>query len=594
MMTKQKPNVVLVITDDQGYGDLGCTGNPILKTPHIDAFYDESVRLTNFHVGPTCAPTRAGLLTGHFANSTGVWHTIGGRSLLRQDEVTIADALRGAGYRTGLFGKWHLGDNYPYRPQDRGFDEVITHGGGGISQTPDYWGNDYFDDTYQVNGELKQFDGYCTDVWFQEAMHFIERHQAQPFFCYIAPNAPHSPYNVEAQYSEPYRDVVPEDRANFFGMIANIDENFGKLRQKLKDLALENNTILIFMTDNGTSAGVHLDEQGYVIDGYNAGMRGIKGSQYEGGHRVPFFVRWADGGLDTTYDVTHLSANVDVLPTLLDLCGVDTKDRLNFHGQSIRPLLYGNVDNWQERTLVTDSQRLTNPVKWRKSAVMTEQWRLIDGQELYDIINDPEQRHNIAAQHQDIVQTLRDEYEIWWDIVSEQFERDIPISIGMDEPQTTCLTCHDWRNETSDSPWHQGMIRQGYRATGYWEVIVEQAGEYSFELQRWSPESARALDVGIDGDDIVWRRDVVMADYAHWYTGGVAIDIVRAHLTIELLDSGETIHQSVDITSGSTKATFTAELPQNAVHLSAHFDTADGASVGAYYVTVQRTNTVTA
>ena len=583
-MTQRKPNIVLVITDDQGYGDLGCTGNPILKTPNIDAFHDESIRLRNFHVGPTCAPTRAGILTGHYANSTGVWHTIGGRSLLRDNEVTLADALGKAGYRTGIFGKWHLGDNYPYRPQDRGFDEVIVHGGGGISQTPDYWGNDYFDDTYSVNGELKPFDGYCTDVWFREAGEFIERNQDRPFFCYVASNAPHSPFNVEAAYSAPYKSHMSEDRANFYGMIANIDENFGRLRNKLRELDLENNTILIFMTDNGTAAGVSLDEQSYVVDGYNAGMRGTKGSQYEGGHRVPLFMRWPDGGLNAAGDVNRLTANVDLMPTLLDLCGVDTD--LSFHGQSIRPLLHDADVDWPDRAIVTDSQRLTNPVKWRKSAVMTDQWRLIDGAELYDIQSDPEQRDDIAAQHPDVVQTLRSEYESWWAIVSEQFERDIPISIG--KLESVRLTCHDWRNEQSDCPWNQESIRQGHRASGYWEATIEQAGRYQFDLRRWPPETSHTLTSGIDGDDIDWRRDVISGRFAGWYTGGVALDIINAHLSIVYQASNDTIQQSKVVDPNNTSATFEVELSAGAVHLSAHFDNTDDSSVGAYYVVVTR------
>ena len=190
------PNVVLVVTDDQGYGDLGCHGNPILRTPNLDALYRRSVRLTDFHVGPTCAPTRASLMTGRYCNRTGVWHTIMGRSLLRRDEVTMADVFAAGGYRTGIFGKWHLGDNYPYRPQDRGFHEVLIHGGGGVGQTPDAWGNDYFDDTYLHNGTPEKFSGYCTDVWFDGAMRFIEDNRDRPFFAYLATNAPHSPYRV--------------------------------------------------------------------------------------------------------------------------------------------------------------------------------------------------------------------------------------------------------------------------------------------------------------------------------------------------------------------------------------------------------------
>lgn len=582
----RQPNIVFVVTDDQGYGDLGCTGNPILKTPHIDTFYNDSIHLQNFHVGPTCAPTRAGILTGHYANSTGVWHTIGGRSLLRKDEVTIADALKSAGYRTGLFGKWHLGDNYPYRPQDRGFDEVVTHGGGGISQTPDYWGNDYFDDTYWVNGEPKQFEGYCTDVWFREAMQFIEANQEQPFFCYIAPNAPHSPYNVEAEYSAPYHGQMSKDRANFFGMIANIDENFGKLRAWLGELGLEDNTILIFMTDNGTAAGITVDENEYAVDGFNAGMRGTKGSKYEGGHRVPFFVRWADGGLDEQRDISQLTANIDLMPTLLDLCGVDIS-QYSFHGQSIRPLLDDADTEWAERTLVTDSQRLTNPIKWRKSAVMDEKWRLIDGKELYDIRQDLEQRHDLAEQYPDVVQALRAEYEVWWEIVSEQFEQDIPITIGQALHEEVRLTCHDWRNDSAFTPWHQGLIRQGYQEDGYWEVTAEQAGQYTLRLYRWAPETTYKLTDGIDGDDISWRKDVITDNYADWYTGGVALSLERAEVVIDFPNGGEQIRQSADIPDDTACATFEVTLPQGSLHLNGNFALQDGSQLGAYYLTVE-------
>ncbi|MHC4214116.1 MAG: sulfatase-like hydrolase/transferase, partial [Planctomycetota bacterium] len=247
------PNVVLVITDDQGYGDLSCHGNKILKTPNLDKLYSQSTRLRDFHVNPTCSPTRAALMTGRYCNRTGVWHTIMGRSLLRKDEVTMADVFRDSGYRTGIFGKWHLGDNYPFRPMDRGFDDVLVHRGGGIGNTQDYWGNDYFDDSYFRNSKPEKFEGYCTDVWFAEAMKFIEANKDRPFFCYLTTNAPHGPFRVPEKYSQPYKNkgIV----ANFYGMIANIDENFGRLEAKLKELELDDDTILIFMTDNGTAAG---------------------------------------------------------------------------------------------------------------------------------------------------------------------------------------------------------------------------------------------------------------------------------------------------------------------------------------------------
>ena len=584
-MNSQQPNIVLVITDDQGYGDLGCTGNPIIQTPHIDAFHDESVRLTNFHVAPTCAPTRSTIFTGHYANSTGVWHTVGGRSLLRDNEVTLADVLHNAGYRTGLFGKWHLGDNYPYRPQDRGFDEVIVHGGGGISQTPDYWGNDYFDDTYFVNGEPQKFDGYCTDVWFREGMKFIEHHQDQPFFCCITPNAPHSPYNVEPRYSEPYRNQLTEDRANFYGMISNIDENFGNLRQKLQDLNLEENTILIFMTDNGTSEGVVVDENHFVTDGYNAGLRGMKNSQYDGGHRVPFLISWKGANISGGRDVDQLTASIDMMPTLLDLCSA-SDDSLSFHGTSVKSLLMNDGTDWQDRVIVTDSQRLTHPVKWRKSAVMTNRWRLVDGHELYEIGIDREQRANIAEQYPDLVAELRASYEDWWEIVSEQFDRDVPITIGAEDEPEVSLTCHDWRNENSDSPWNQQFIRQGYVSNGYWELDVKQAGQYSIELRRWADSTSHRITDGIDGDDIEWCEEWISDKYKSWYSGGVALAVTQARLTlIDPVTQTSRTYESA-INRDDRTVSFDVKLNKGALHLRTLLEGVD-LQLGAYYVSIR-------
>ncbi|MHC4286035.1 MAG: arylsulfatase [Planctomycetota bacterium] len=295
----KRPNVILVITDDQGYGDLGCHGNPVIQTPNLDRLYSQSIRLTDFHVDPTCSPTRSALMTGHYSTRTGVWHTIMGRSLLGKHEVTIADVFSGSEYRTGIFGKWHLGDNYPFRPQDRGFNEVLVHGGGGVGQGPDFWGNDYFDDTYQHNGKFKKFSGYCTDVWFDGAMKFIEANKERPFFCYLTTNAPHGPYNVAEKYKKMYEDNKDVPNAAFYGMITNIDENMGRLMKKLKAEGLEKDTILIFMTDNGTSAG-YRGKQGQ-IKGYNAGMRGTKGSEYDA-YRALFAgpaVVWEEVGMLT-------------------------------------------------------------------------------------------------------------------------------------------------------------------------------------------------------------------------------------------------------------------------------------------------------
>ncbi len=263
------PNVVLVITDDQGYGDIGFHGNQEIQTPTLDSLARSSLRLTNFHVEPTCAETRAALLTGQYSLRGGVWHTVMGRSILRPSSITMAQLFKNAGYRTGMFGKWHLGDNYPYRPQDRGFDVTLHHGGGGVAQVPDVWGNDYFDDVYWSGDKLQPARGYCTDVFFDAAKKFIAADSQRPFFCYLATNAPHSPYNVADSYKKPYLDKgIEEPRASFYGMITNIDDNLSKLLAQLDQQGIADDTIVIFMTDNGTAAG-------YVARPANQGGRAV-------------------------------------------------------------------------------------------------------------------------------------------------------------------------------------------------------------------------------------------------------------------------------------------------------------------------------
>ncbi|MEK6795882.1 MAG: arylsulfatase [Spirochaetota bacterium] len=570
-MSKRRPNIIFVLTDDQGYGDLGCTGDPVLKTPAIDAFAAESIRFTNYHVGPTCAPTRSGIMTGHYANSTGVWHTVGGRSLLRGNETTIADIFAENGYRTGLFGKWHLGDNYPYRPEDRGFHEVITHGGGGIANTPDYWGNDYFDDTYRANGEMKKFDGYCTDVWFSEAMQFIERNKKDPFLCFITPNAPHTPYNVDPKYRDMYRGKVPTGRDSFYGMITNIDENFALLREHIRALGIEDDTILVFTTDNGT--GCH------ISGGNNAGLRGMKGSEYDGGHRVPFFIRWPSGGFTQARDIDTLTANIDILPTFMDLAGIDTAkyDRLNFHGESVKPLLTGEKTGSRERVIVTDSQRLTQPVKWKQSSVMTDRWRLINGRELYAMESDRAQAYDIAEKYPDVVARLRSEYERWWDIVSKQFDEEIPIPIGTDGSEV-CLTCHDIRAETGHIAYNQGLVRQGKGGTGHFEIMVERSGTYRIELRRWPKELGNGVtDTAMNADYCI---DAVPENERYQYEGGTALPFVYASLTI-----GSRTH-TMEVKQNSPSAVFDAALQEGSTHLDARFIASESLVRGAYYVYV--------
>lgn len=578
----RQPSIVFVLTDDQGFPPLGCHGHPFVRTPHLDAFHAEAVHFEQFHSGTTCAPTRAGLMTGHHCNSTGVWHTIGGRSLLRRDEWSLATALRENGYRTGIFGKWHLGDEVPYRPQDRGFETVVCHGGGGISQQPDWWGNDYFDDTYQVNGEPQAFRGYCTDVFFAEAMRFIETHRAEPFFCFISTNAPHGPFNVEPAYRDLYTSQTPcEQYARFLGMVTDIDGNFGRLRQRLRDLKLEDDTILIFMSDNGQT-GVDPAVNGTM---YNAGMRGLKGSPYEGGHRVPFFLRWPAGGLAEGHAVVDAASYVDVMPTLLDLCGVAVPATRSFHGDSLVPLLRGESGGrWAERTFVTDTQRVAHPLKWRLSCVAQGRWRLVNRDELYDLETDPGQRQDVAAAHPGVVAALRDAYEAWWETCSRQMDDDIPISLGAPGQGEAVLRSHDLRNEQDHAVvWNQNQVRRGDVCHGYWEVMIEQDGLYEFEVRRWPKEAGHAVRAGITGGDIEFRRDGVAPGSEDLYSGSKAIPYNAACLNL----SGKP-QLCVPVGPQDTAALFQVRLPRGPRHLRAQFSRCGGAYCSAYYVYVRR------
>lgn len=550
----KRPNVILVITDDQGYGDLGCHGNTVIQTPNLDKLYTESIRLTDFHVDPTCSPTRSALMTGHYSTRTGVWHTIMGRSLLGKHEVTMADVFSTSGYRTGIFGKWHLGDNYPFRPQDRGFDEVLIHKGGGVGQGPDYWGNDYFDDTYLHNGKWKKFSGYCTDVWFDGAMKFIEANNDRPFFCYLTTNAPHGPYLVAEKYKKMYEGKENVPNAAFYGMITNIDENMGRLMEKLKALGLEKDTILIFMTDNGTAAGIR---KGL---GFNAGMRGTKGSEYDGGHRVPCFIRWPGGGLEGGRDVDRLTAHIDLLPTLIGLCGLKKPKNLKFDGSSQVSLLENKSVSWPERTLLVHSQRIEYPQKWRKSAVMTERWRLVNGKELYDIKADPGQKNNIADKHPKVVEELRQAYEEWWADLSKGFDEYCETIIGSDKENPVRLMSHDWH--TPRVPWHQGAIRSGMQANGFWAVEVERDGMYEFALRRWPVEVDKPITAAIEG--------------------GKAINATTARLKIADVDVGK------PVSADEHAATFRVKLKAGKTQLQTWFTDDKGTSRGAYYVYVKR------
>ncbi len=484
-----KPNIILIMTDDQGYGDYSCHGNPWLKTPHLDQLSRESVNFSNFHVATTCSPTRAGLLTGMHCNRTGTWHTVNGRSLLSTRFPTIATYLKKAGYATAIFGKWHLGDNYPFRPKDRGFDEVLIHLGGGVGQGPDHWGNDYFDDTYYHNGQAKQYEGYCADIWFGEAIDYISNRRAseKPFFCYISSNTAHGPHYAPSEYIEPFLNNEEIVNPGFAGQVINIDDNVGRLMASLKEQGLDENTIVLFTNDNGTAGGAALGEGGHVVKGFNAGMRGKKASEYEGGHRVGLFARFPSDMNIEPQTLDELVNYTDVVPTLLEITGHQQASSIPFDGESIVPLLEnGTQASLDNRIVIVDTQRSELPVKWKRSCVMKDQWRLINQTELYNLRFDPGQTDNIIEHHPDLVKSLIDAYESWWTDQESDHEIDNRIIVGSADENPSLLMSHDWHAEAIP-PWHQAHVRSAQVSNGPWSLHVAESGDYEIRLYRWHP-----------------------------------------------------------------------------------------------------------
>lgn len=564
MAAPDRPNVILVMTDDQGYGDLGCHGNPILKTPELDAMHAESVRFTDFHVSPFCTPTRAALLTGNHPGYTGAYRTSSGRCMMHPDEKTVADLFAGAGYATGMAGKWHLGDNAPHRPQDRGFQDVVWHRCGGVGQASDYWGNDYFDDTYErvtpgsKVGTFEAFEGYCTDVFFREGMRFIEENQEEPFFLYLSLNAPHGPYYVAPEWAAPYKGNKDVTNPNFYGMIANIDHNMGLLRKHLAKLELDENTILIFMTDNGTAAGAKfkgLDSEALL--GYNAGMRGKKSSVYDGGHRVPFFIHWPKGGLTGGRDIDTIGAHIDILPTLAELCDIQVGPGYDADGLSLKTLLDGDTEAWPRTHHVVQYHggaygRALPPGPLAYSTVLTERWRLVnsDGQFLFDMDADPAQRTDVSAEHPDVVKRLRALYDPFWAKVSPRLTP-VRIDLGSPAEPKTALCSQDWHMKTGNPPWNFGSIRKLPKVTAPWLVDVKRPGRYRFTLRQWPAEA---------------NKPVIA---------------VRAKVEI----AGKQAERGVE--TGSKDVAFEMELPAGPTELLTYLYNETGEAGGAYFTDVE-------
>lgn len=582
-----KPNVILIITDDQGYGDLACHGNPVAQTPHLDRLHAQSIRLTDFHAAPMCTPTRGQLLTGLDAARNGAVNVSSGRTLLRADLQTMADLFRADGYRTGVFGKWHLGDNYPYRPQDRGFEESLWFPSSHISSLPDYWENDYFDDVYCHNGERKRYQGYCTEVFFREAMNWLGDRAAadEPFFAYLPTNAPHAPLWVpsedreamEAAFAEHEHllpDLTPELRQNiirFLAMIRNLDGYVGQLRGFLRERGIDRNTLLIFMTDNGSTFGPTY---------YNAGMRGAKMSLWEGGHRVPCFMHWPDGDLGEPRDIDGLTQVQDILPTLIDFCGLSAPDGPPMDGISLAATLRGEESVPTERMLPINYSRMArydyptpdsqSVIRREGAAVLWQRWRLLEGTALYNLDSDPLQEENVIDQYPEIARQMTEALDAWWDDVEPTANSIQRIIIGSDAENPTMLSACEWRDVFVDQ---QRQVRIGERKNSYWHLEVERAGTYRFELRRWPRESGLHLTEACPA--------VQLADGA--LDGGVALPIAGARVLIERQLYTQPVEPRDDA------AVFTVLLGRGPTLLHTWFDDERKQPIcGAYYVYVER------
>jgi len=587
-IAQNKPNVIIVMTDDQGYGELSIHGNPVLQTPNMDKLAQQGVQFSDFHVSPMCAPTRGQLLTGLDAAKNGCVNVSSGRANLRREMVTMADIFSENGYETGIFGKWHLGDNYPYRPQDRGFTESVWFPSSHIGSVPDFWGNDYFDDTYIHNGKREKYEGYCTDVFFNKAMEHISKAKSnnQPFLVYIPTNTPHWPFfaknedirAVEKAFSEStIADMELKNKdglIKYLAMIRNIDTNIGRMRDFLRKSNLEQNTIFLFLTDNGSI---------FSTQYYAAGMRGMKTQLWEGGHRVPLFTYYPQGKFKPK-TVNGLTQVQDILPTLIDLCNLKQPIGLNFDGVSLAPQLRSNMPVAEDRKIVINYSRMPmgfeypspygqSLVRKDKSAVLWKRWRLIENRELYNLDKDPMQTTNVADQHNDILLKMRRHLDQWWESVKDIANEPQRIIIGSAQENPMMLTACDWLDVFVDQ---QGQVKRGVEKNGYWLLEVAETGTYEFELRRWPAELGRSLSEAESG-----MKEIPLK------TARLFIDKVLHQPEYSPYGyEGATLHLSPEDTS----ALFRVDLEKGPITLHTWFDKIQrhDTAFGAYYVYINK------
>ncbi|MFI3291098.1 MAG: arylsulfatase [Opitutales bacterium] len=581
-----KLNVLFVMTDDQGQGDLSCNGNPYLKTPHIDKLSTESYNFTNYHTATTCAPTRSGLMSGVYCNKVGVWHTIQGRSLLDLKREIMPEIFQKNGYATAMFGKWHLGDEYPYRPFDRGFETVFWHKGGGIGQGPDYWDNTYFNPVLFDKETPVETEGFCTDIFFDRAIDFMKKAQAEgrPFFCYLSLNAAHGPFVAPKEYEDRFKDMKGVPNAAFYGMIENIDDNMGKMEAFLQKSGLAKNTIYIFTTDNGSSFPAVFDKDGNVTKGWSNGLKANKGAAYEGGHNVPFFMRIPNG---KSVEINQLMGYIDVAPTLMDLCGIESDWKID--GLSMKPVI-DNPKSSIDRYLLGDTQRDELLRKDARSVVMKGSMRLVDRKELYDLSTDRRQMKNIAASNPEVVSEMLKVQDEYWEYIVPENEVTHPLYLPTKPNDSVVLNGHDMHLVIPG--WSQIVIRSGKKIDPrvFWYVKVPEDGEYTMELFRWAPESTlNMLDKysGKVDNDAAIRNSPKGNTSAKTNATKGAMNIVGGELIIA------DINMTENLAAGENPKSIKFEnikLKKGEYNLNSNYILKDGSKGAAFYLKVTKNN----
>ncbi|MFP6904282.1 MAG: sulfatase-like hydrolase/transferase [Verrucomicrobiota bacterium] len=530
-----KPRVVFILSDNQSYYEMSCHGHAQIKTPCIDALAKESVEFTHFYAPPFCSPSRSVILTGRYAMRSGVFTTIGGRSIMHRRESTLADILKKNGYHTGIFGKWHLGFSYPHRPQDRGFDEVFVHGGGGVGQMEDHYGNTLFDTTFMHNGQVSPSTGYCTDTLFDRAMAYVEAHRDEPFFCFVSTPVTHSPHHGPKELVAQLKADGLTGNLQLFAQVMNLDMNIGRMKAKLDELGLAEKTIFIYASDQG------MNDRG-APHGDNR-----KGLAYDPAHHVPFFMR-IPGARPAVCD--RLAGMIDFFPTVLDLCGIDSP--VKHDGLSLKPLALGPAGQWpDDRSLIIQCPRGRSASKWKNASVKTDRWRLTNGEKLYDIRKDPRQKKDVALQHPAVVARLRKEYEVFWADLPDPESTLSRHLLGAKACPEVVLNGMDWYRGAT--PWNAGAFRGS--SNGAWAVSIVRDGRYTFECRHFPREAMKPAGA--------------------------------RHATIQI---GEIVRE-IDLDPGATHARFDLDLKAGHYDLETFLSPVKGKVRGALFVYVKALST---